>query len=72
MKFFSQTIDFFSLNPRRILNLDSQVDEEKNQMSNLKRGLNRLEKRLLKSKIKFILGVIYFLSLVYCFFLLLV
>ncbi|MEJ2194754.1 MAG: hypothetical protein P8X73_07850 [Ignavibacteriaceae bacterium] len=71
MKFFSQTIDFVSLNPKRILHVGSRIDEGNNQMSNINKGVSRIEKRVLKSKIKFILGVVYFLSLVYSLILLL-
>jgi hypothetical protein len=64
MKFFFQNSDSITLNPKKLIQLSTQIDEE-GQIGNLKRGLNRFEKRVLKGKIKFFVGVIYFLSLAY-------
>jgi len=70
MKFFFQNSDSITLNPKKLIQLGTQIDEE-GQIGNLKRGLNRFEKRVLKGKIKFFLGVIYFFSLAYSLFILL-
>jgi hypothetical protein len=71
MKFFFQSSDSISLNPKKLIQLGTQIDEENSQMGNVKRGINRFEKRVLKGKIKFFFGVIYFLSLSYSLFVLL-
>jgi len=71
MKFFFQSSDLVSLNPKRMIHLGSPIDEENCQVGKIKSGINRLEKRVLKSKIKFFLGVIYFLSLAFSLFILL-
>ncbi|UCH65132.1 MAG: hypothetical protein JSW63_11070 [Ignavibacterium sp.] len=70
MKFFFQNSESVTLNPKKLIQLVTQIDED-GQLVNLKRGINRFEKRVLKGKIKFILGVVYFLSLVYSLFVLL-
>jgi len=71
MKFFFQSSESISLNPKRLIQLGSQVDEENNQISDLRGGLNRWEKRIVTGKIRFFLGVIYFISLAVSLFLLL-
>jgi hypothetical protein len=71
MKFFFQSSDSISLNPKRLIQLGTQIDDENGQMGNIERGINRIEKRILKGKIKFFLAVIYFLSLAYSLFVLL-
>jgi hypothetical protein len=70
MKFFFQNIDSVSLNPKKLIQLGTQIDED-GQLGNIKRGINRYDKRVLKAKIKFFLGVIYFLSFAYSLFVLL-
>ena len=70
MKFFFQNSDLITLNPKKLIQLGTRVDEE-GHLGNIKRGLNRFEKRVLKGKIKFLLGVVYFLSLAYSLFVLL-
>jgi hypothetical protein len=71
MKFFFQNSDSITLNPKRLIQLGTQIDEENGEIGSIKRGINRFEKRVLRGKIKFFLGVIYFLSLSYSLFVLL-
>ena len=70
MKFFFQNSDSITLNPKRLIQFGAQIDEENGELGDIKRGLNRFEKRVLKGKIKFLLGIVYFISLTYCLFVL--
>lgn len=70
MKFFFQNSDLTTLNLKKLIQLGTQIDEE-GQLSNIKRRINRFEKRVLKGKIKLFLSIVYFFSLSYSLFLLL-
>ena len=65
MKFFFQNSDSVSFNPRKLIQLGTQIDDENGQMGNIEREINRVEKRVMRDKIKFFLSVVYFLSLSY-------
>ena len=70
MKFFFQNSDLITLNPKKLIQLGTQINEE-GQLGNIKRRINRFEKSVMRGKIKYFVSVIYFLSLSYSLFVLL-